>query len=87
MDLRFFVILHEYLLLLSASALACDLESSHGSCESRLAVYILAFAFFEADTFFPDLDNNPEWEKENEEEIVTSEKYPFKYVTYVRRKK
>lgn len=31
MDLRFFVILHEYLLLLSASALACDLESSHGS--------------------------------------------------------
>ena len=52
MDLRFFVILHEYLLLLSASALACDLESSHGSCESCLAVYILAFAFFEADTFF-----------------------------------
>ncbi len=42
---------------------------------------------FEADTFFPDLDNNPEWEKENEEEIVTGEKYPFKYVTYVRRKK
>ena len=52
MDLRFFVILHEYLLLLSASALACDLESSHSSCESRLAVYIHAFAFFEADTFF-----------------------------------
>lgn len=42
---------------------------------------------FEADTFFPNLDNNPEWEKENEEEIVTGEKYPFKYVTYVRRKK
>lgn len=42
---------------------------------------------FEADTFFPNLDNNPDWEKENEEEIVTGEKYPFKYVTYVRRKK
>ena len=42
---------------------------------------------FEADTFFPNLDNNPEWEKKNEEEIVTGEKYPFKYVTYVRRKK
>lgn len=42
---------------------------------------------FEADTFFPDLDNNPDWGKENEEEIVTGEKYPFKYVTYVRRKK
>lgn len=27
----FFLILYEYLLLLSASALACDLESSHGS--------------------------------------------------------
>ena len=42
---------------------------------------------FEADTFFPDLDNNPEWEKENEDEIVTGEKYLFRYVTYVRRKK
>ena len=42
---------------------------------------------FEADTFFPNLDNNPDWEKENEEDIVTGEKYPFRYVTYVRRKK
>lgn len=41
---------------------------------------------FEADTFFPNLDNNPDWEKESEEEIVTGEKYPFRYVTYVRRK-
>ena len=42
---------------------------------------------FEADTFFPNLDNNPDWEKESEEEIITGEKYPFRYVTYVRRKK
>ena len=50
-------------------------------------MYILAFAFFEADTFFPNLDNNTDWEKESEEDIVTGEKYPFRYVTYVRRKK
>ena len=41
---------------------------------------------FEADTFFPNLDNNPDWEKESEEEIITGEKYPFRSVTYVRRK-
>ena len=41
---------------------------------------------FEADTYFPDLDKNPEWEVGHEEEIIDTEKYPFKYVTYVRKK-
>lgn len=41
---------------------------------------------FDADTYFPNLDNDPEWEKENEEETITTEKYPFKYVTYVRKR-
>lgn len=40
---------------------------------------------FEADTFFPDLDSSPDWEIESEEEIITTEKYPFRYVTYIRK--
>lgn len=42
---------------------------------------------FEADTFFPNLDADPDWTVESEEEIITTEKYPFRYVTYIRNKK
>ena len=39
---------------------------------------------FEADTFFPDLDKDPDWKITEESEVITTEKYPFRYVTYER---
>ena len=39
---------------------------------------------FEADTFFPDLDKDTEWKITDESEVITTEKYPFRYVTYER---
>ncbi|MBQ8931531.1 MAG: dihydrofolate reductase [Ruminiclostridium sp.] len=40
---------------------------------------------FEADTFFPNLDEDEEWMIAEEGEIIETEQYPFKYVTYVRK--
>lgn len=40
---------------------------------------------FEADTFFPNLDEDEEWTIAEESEVFTTEQYPFKYVTYVRK--
>ncbi len=40
---------------------------------------------FEADTFFPNLDEDENWEIAEEGEIIETEQYPFKYVTYVRK--
>ncbi len=40
---------------------------------------------FEADTFFPNLDEDEEWEIAEEGEVIETEQYPFKYVTYVRK--
>lgn len=40
---------------------------------------------FEADTFFPNLDENEEWMISEEGEVIETEQYPFKYVTYVRK--
>ena len=37
-----------------------------------------------ADTFFPDLDENPDWELESESETFTSEGVDFKFTTYVK---
>lgn len=40
---------------------------------------------FEADTFFPNLDEDEEWMIAEEGEVIETEQYPFKYVTYVRK--
>lgn len=40
---------------------------------------------FEADTFFPNLDEDEEWMISEEGEVIETEQYPFKYVTYVRK--
>lgn len=40
---------------------------------------------FEADTFFPNLDEDEEWVIAEEGEVIETEQYPFKYVTYVRK--
>ena len=40
---------------------------------------------FEADTFFPNLDEDENWEIAEEGEVIETEQYPFKYVTYVRK--
>ena len=40
---------------------------------------------FEADTFFPNLDEDEEWMISEEGEGIETEQYPFKYVTYVRK--
>ncbi|MBP3922805.1 MAG: dihydrofolate reductase [Ruminiclostridium sp.] len=40
---------------------------------------------FEADTFFPNLDEDEEWVISEEGEVIETEQYPFKYVTYVRK--
>ena len=40
---------------------------------------------FEADTFFPNVDEDEEWMIAEEGEIIETEQYPFKYVTYVRK--
>ena len=40
---------------------------------------------FEADTYFPNLDADEDWEIAEESEIIDTEQYPFKYVTYVRK--
>ena len=40
---------------------------------------------FEADTFFPNLDEDEEWTIAEEGEVIETEQYPFKYVTYVRK--
>ena len=37
-----------------------------------------------ADTFFPDLDENPDWELESESETFTFEGVDFKFTTYVK---
>ena len=37
-----------------------------------------------ADTFFPDIDAMPDWEKTLEGEVMTTEKYPFRYDEYKR---
>ena len=42
---------------------------------------------FDADTFFPNLDNDPEWEIAEESEEQTCFDLIFTYVTYVRKKK
>ena len=42
---------------------------------------------FDADTFFPNLDKNPEWEIAEESEEQTCFDLIFTYVTYVRKKK
>ncbi len=42
---------------------------------------------FEADTYFPNLDNDSEWEISSEGEVINTEQYPFKYVEYVRKSK
>lgn len=41
---------------------------------------------FEADTYFPNLDNDSDWEITDEGEVITTEQYPFKYVEYSRKK-
>ncbi len=40
---------------------------------------------FEADTYFPNLDESTEWERSDEGEVIDTEKYPFKYVEYIRK--
>lgn len=40
---------------------------------------------FEADTFFPNLDEDENWKIAEEGEVIETEQYPFKYVTYVRK--
>ena len=40
---------------------------------------------FEADTFFPNLDEDEEWMIAEEGEVIETEQYPFKYMTYVRK--
>lgn len=40
---------------------------------------------FEADTFFPNLDEDENWEIAEEGEVIETEQYPFKYVTYTKK--
>ena len=42
---------------------------------------------YQADTYFPNLDNDSEWEISSEGEVINTEQYPFKYVEYVRKSK
>ena len=39
---------------------------------------------FDADTFFPDLDSDPEWEIESESEVKTHEGISYRFVIYKR---
>ena len=49
-------------------------------------VYVTrVFATVEADTFFPDLDADPQWEIAAESEIMEENGLRFQYVDYVRR--
>lgn len=40
---------------------------------------------FEADTYFPNLDNDSEWELTQTGEVIDTEQYPFRYDEYVRK--
>ena len=52
--------------------------------ECRKALVTQMDQTFEADTFFPDLDKDPDWEKEEEGEWRQGEGFRFRFCTYRR---
>ena len=51
-------------------------------CDRVFVTRVLAEA--EADAFFPNLDEDPEWQIERESEIMEENGVPFQYVDYVK---